>query len=240
MSNPLLVSTFLVSKRKAIEEFQAQCGPPEEPFVKGKRPFSSIVHETRSFKPFKFSRTAKKLVKDTKLTSRQSRRRHHIAPESDESKLRTHQWSAKRMHFENVDGRMVAQISNRRSLKSTVRLYEKQSATLVNDSSYFQLLELRGHVDTLLDLFAQSTVCFDVILFFSLQLILINFKRRILVVNSLRLWRVEKYSNQKHPVSNTISYFTKRDDFQWDSSAHVKSYANRLLVKEMMAMLVNS
>lgn len=218
MSNPLLVSTFLASKRKAIEEFQAHCGPPEVSFVKGKRPFSSIVHETRSFKPFKFSRTARKSVKETKLASRQSRRRHSLVQESDEAKLRTHQWTAKRMHLENVDGHMVAQTSNRRSVKSTARLYDRQSAILVNDSSYLQLLEVQGNLDILLDTFAQSTVSARHRDFFPHTFLVFTYcVPRILNAHSLRLWPLEKYSNQGRPASSMMSFSTKRADFPWGS-----------------------
>lgn len=165
MSSTVLVPNLLVANRIGVEELTRD-GPGLLPFdssFQKKRKTSSIVHDTRSFKRRKFSRTyIERNLANKRGNSRFSRRRHHeISSEGSENtirKLQTHEWNAKRMHMKNICGQMVPIKSQRHGVKAVSRLYN-EGKTFVHDESYHSVFQVicKSH-DIAGSIFNQITV----------------------------------------------------------------------------------
>lgn len=157
MSSTVLVPNLLVANRHGIEEL-AKDGSlflPNDTSLQKKRKTSALVHDTRSFKRRKFSRSyIEKNLQNKRGTSRFSRRRHHDeGPVNDEEnasnrshKLRTHHWNAKRMHMVDLHGIMVPKQSQRRGLKAIARLFAEKKS-FIHDFSYYTVFRIQCSMD---------------------------------------------------------------------------------------------
>lgn len=152
MSSTVLVPNLLMANRHGVEEL-GNDGPfllQNDTSLEKKRKTSALIHDTRSFKRRKFSRSyIEKNLQNKRGTSRFSRRRHNnLLPLDDNEcptprsqKLRTHNWNAKRMHMMDLHGTMVPQQSQRRGLKAVARLFDDKKSFIL-DSSFYHVFRI--------------------------------------------------------------------------------------------------
>eukprot|EP01040_Poterioochromonas_malhamensis_P017947 gene17947-20801_t len=161
MSSTVLVPNLLMANRHGVEEL-AKDGPlllQNDTSLQKKRKTSALIHDTRSFKRRKFSRSyIEKNLQNKRGTSRFSRRRHNdddlpVDGEERESattrsqKLRTHNWNAKRMHMVDLYGSMVPKQSQRRGLKAAARLFDEKKSFIL-DSSFYRVFRIECSMES--------------------------------------------------------------------------------------------